>query len=40
MGSLGMIDSQTSNVNGVVFNEIRQETGFILVESELINLGT
>jgi hypothetical protein len=36
----GMIDDQTRNVTGVVFNEVRQETGFVITEQSLIRLGS
>jgi hypothetical protein len=36
----GMIDNRTSAVVGVVFNEVKEETGFAMNESELISLGT
>jgi 8-oxo-dGTP pyrophosphatase MutT (NUDIX family) len=35
----GMIDDRTRNVVGVVFNEVKQETGFTVKEDELIGLG-
>lgn len=35
----GMIDNRTKNVIGVVFDEVRQETGFILTEESLMDLG-
>lgn len=35
----GMIDDETTNVVGVVFNEVRQETGFLLKQENLIPLG-
>jgi hypothetical protein len=36
----GMIDHQTRNVVGVAFNEVKEETGFILNEEDLISLGS
>lgn len=36
----GMIDDQTKHVIGVVFNEVKEETGFIIKQQELIDLGT
>jgi ADP-sugar diphosphatase len=36
----GMIDDKTKNVVGVVFNEVKQETGFIIQQDELIELGS
>ena len=35
----GMIDDKTNNVVGVVFQEIKEETGFVINQSELIELG-
>jgi ADP-sugar diphosphatase len=36
----GMIDEKTKNLVGVVFNEVQEETGFIINEEKLINLGS
>ena len=35
----GMLDSRTSSVVGVVFSEVKEETGFIINETDLIQLG-
>lgn len=35
----GMIDSDTKNVVGVVFKEVNEETGFVITEQSLIELG-
>ena len=35
----GMIDDKTNNVVGVVFQEIKEETGFVINHKELIELG-
>lgn len=36
----GMIDSRSSDVRGVVFSEIQEETGFTVSVSDLISLGS
>lgn len=36
----GMLDNETRNVTGVVFKEIQEETGFVINEDDLIELGT
>lgn len=36
----GMIDHNTKNVIGVVFNEVHQETGFTITEESLLSLGS
>lgn len=35
----GMLDNRTSSVVGVVFSEVKEETGFIINEADLIHLG-
>ena len=40
MRPLGMIDHNTKNVSGVVFNEVHQETGFTITEESLLSLGS
>lgn len=35
----GMIDEMTRNVVGVVFHEVKEETGFVVKEEDLISLG-
>lgn len=35
----GMVDERSNNVIGVVFNEVREETGFLLNLDSLIDLG-
>lgn len=36
----GMMDAETRNIVGVVFNEVKQETGFVINEAEVISLGS
>lgn len=35
----GMVDHATRNIVGVVFNEVKEETGFVINETALIQLG-
>lgn len=35
----GMVDHRTATVVGVAFNEVKEETGFVITESDLIQLG-
>lgn len=35
----GMLDSKTATVVGVAFNEVKEETGFVITEADLIPLG-
>jgi len=36
----GMMDAETRNIVGVVFNEVKQETGFVINETDVISLGS
>lgn len=36
----GMMDAETRNIVGVVFNEVKQETGFVINEIDVIPLGS